>query len=337
VEQLIDDFLEQGVNPKEAKRTQKPHGLRGGDEERELDPQEAPWFRRPIGTLKAPVYTDIGHRDEGTGDLMWYMKKGRIHAYPVSYSTHGEEAEVSLAYGRVDKKTRRVSVAPGDTIPDLSPSRLKYVANRLAEKWPGFEIWYFPRKGKPERVECMNKLLQRVLDQLLEIRVSSSGDEAVVSKYPQCDFCTQEAHYDGKTTQGPWAYMCDNCFKEHGVGLGTGRGQRLVLAKERQESCPGRTREEQIEPNEIDWGLPTTPEEAYHYARYVLKGRFAEGEPAIAQDARWSYRYARYVLKGRFAEGESAIAQDAVYSKAYSQDILGRHVESLVNGLLKEN
>jgi hypothetical protein len=81
--------------------------------------------------------------------------------------------------------------------------------------------------------------------------------------------------------------------------------------------------EEQIEPDEIDWGPPMTPEEAYLYARDVLEGRFAEGESAIAQDAWYSYLYARYVLKGRFAEGEPAIARDAKYSKLYSRDILG--------------
>lgn len=37
-----------------------------------------------------------------------------------------------------------------------------------------------------------------------------------------------EAAYDGKTVHGPWAYMCARCFIDHGIGLGTGRGQRLL-------------------------------------------------------------------------------------------------------------
>ena len=52
---------------------------------------------------------------------------------------------------------------------------------------------------------------------------------------PLCDFCVQEnrgqpnrAHYDGKTTLGPWACMCDEHFASHGVALGTGAGQRLT-------------------------------------------------------------------------------------------------------------
>lgn len=45
----------------------------------------------------------------------------------------------------------------------------------------------------------------------------------------ECDFCDNTARYDGKTIIGPWAYMCQNCFESHGVGLGTGRGQKLEV------------------------------------------------------------------------------------------------------------
>ena len=38
------------------------------------------------------------------------------------------------------------------------------------------------------------------------------------------------ALYDGKTKDGPWAYMCEDHFKSHGVGLGTGRGQKLIYS-----------------------------------------------------------------------------------------------------------
>jgi len=43
-----------------------------------------------------------------------------------------------------------------------------------------------------------------------------------------CDFCGDPALYDGKTMAGPWAYMCEACFKKYGTGLGTGIGQRIV-------------------------------------------------------------------------------------------------------------
>lgn len=46
---------------------------------------------------------------------------------------------------------------------------------------------------------------------------------------PVCDFCEQQPQtefVDGKTTQGPWALMCEDCFGKYGVGLGLGRGQK---------------------------------------------------------------------------------------------------------------
>lgn len=54
--------------------------------------------------------------------------------------------------------------------------------------------------------------------------------ETKVIRIPKCDFCEAEASFDGQTNMGPWAFMCDEDFKWHGVGLGTGRGQRLVLS-----------------------------------------------------------------------------------------------------------
>ncbi len=44
-----------------------------------------------------------------------------------------------------------------------------------------------------------------------------------------CDFCNRTASYDAKTRFGYWAYMCGVCFKRYGIGLGLGRGQRLIV------------------------------------------------------------------------------------------------------------
>lgn len=55
---------------------------------------------------------------------------------------------------------------------------------------------------------------------------------AQVSAIPNCDICASSvAKYDGMTSGGPWAYMCQQCFDNHGVGLGLGKGQELVLCK----------------------------------------------------------------------------------------------------------
>lgn len=62
------------------------------------------------------------------------------------------------------------------------------------------------------------------------------GDTAYISAPASCDFCAAagldvEAKYDGKTVLGPWAYMCDDHFGVLGIGLGTGRGQKLIVGE----------------------------------------------------------------------------------------------------------
>lgn len=46
-----------------------------------------------------------------------------------------------------------------------------------------------------------------------------------------CDCCSrliQATFVDGRTKKGPWAIMCLSCHKTHGLGLGTGSGQRYA-------------------------------------------------------------------------------------------------------------
>jgi len=55
--------------------------------------------------------------------------------------------------------------------------------------------------------------------------------KVTVERLPKCDFCGKIARYDGRTKHGGhWAYMCESCFAIHGVGLGLGKGQELILA-----------------------------------------------------------------------------------------------------------
>lgn len=63
------------------------------------------------------------------------------------------------------------------------------------------------------------------------------SSQVVVPELPPCDFCkevgrSEPARYDGKTTYGAWAYMCGAHYSIHGMGLGTGVGQRLILEGE---------------------------------------------------------------------------------------------------------
>lgn len=71
------------------------------------------------------------------------------------------------------------------------------------------------------------------------------SDQVIVSTIPTCDLCkqrgaTESAVIDGKTVYGPWANMCQSDFDMFGIGLGTGLGQRLVLAEpEPDKPAPG--------------------------------------------------------------------------------------------------
>lgn len=52
-----------------------------------------------------------------------------------------------------------------------------------------------------------------------------------------CDVCGRTVgttFVDGKTRHGPWANMCESCHKVHGVGIGTGKGQRYETATMRK-------------------------------------------------------------------------------------------------------
>ncbi|WP_430788148.1 DUF4314 domain-containing protein [Actinoplanes sp. G11-F43] len=72
---------------------------------------------------------------------------------------------------------------------------------------------------------------------LLTPPVAASDAVAYVTELPPCDIhramsdTVIPAGFDGSTRLGPWAYMCDGCFKAYGLGLGVGRGQRLILGR----------------------------------------------------------------------------------------------------------
>lgn len=57
---------------------------------------------------------------------------------------------------------------------------------------------------------------------------------AIIARLPRCDFCRTItlARYDFKTTDGRWANGCEAHYRIHRAyrELGTGKGQRLVLA-----------------------------------------------------------------------------------------------------------
>ena len=64
-----------------------------------------------------------------------------------------------------------------------------------------------------------------------------SNTSVTVAVLPKCDFCDDQAHYDTKIPMyGSWANVCERHFKMHRCSLGLGKGQRLVLISEEEES-----------------------------------------------------------------------------------------------------
>lgn len=55
----------------------------------------------------------------------------------------------------------------------------------------------------------------------------------VIYETAYCQICkeVEPAEYDAKIKGGPWAFMCKKHFEEMGVGLGMGKGQKLILGK----------------------------------------------------------------------------------------------------------
>ena len=67
----------------------------------------------------------------------------------------------------------------------------------------------------------------------METGIPKAHNQTDVLRLPKCDFCDDTARYDGRTALGPSAYMCECHFRQYGVGLGLGKGQRLVMVKPR--------------------------------------------------------------------------------------------------------
>ncbi len=69
-----------------------------------------------------------------------------------------------------------------------------------------------------------------------------------VPSIPSCDVCQSEgvktpAYADAKLNIGPWANVCKMHFDAHSCSLGTGHGQKLILATEPEPSQDERIRE----------------------------------------------------------------------------------------------
>ncbi|GAA4595835.1 hypothetical protein BJY16_001808 [Actinoplanes octamycinicus] len=70
------------------------------------------------------------------------------------------------------------------------------------------------------------------------------GQVAYVAELPQCTLhqlrnVAVPARYDAALRHGRgWAYLCEDCFTTHAIGLGTGRGQRLIAGERPGDAAP---------------------------------------------------------------------------------------------------
>jgi hypothetical protein len=71
-----------------------------------------------------------------------------------------------------------------------------------------------------------------------------------------------QAQYDGATIHGPWGYMCNQHFAAYGVGLGTGRGQFLIVGERPSPVPRAKGPSEDPVPDDLDEGEipPVNPE-----------------------------------------------------------------------------
>lgn len=63
--------------------------------------------------------------------------------------------------------------------------------------------------------------------------------KAYVPSLPACDLHhDRRALYDFRTLTGTWMYGCPACFAMYGRGLGTGKGQFLIVRKRPDAPLP---------------------------------------------------------------------------------------------------
>jgi len=87
------------------------------------------------------------------------------------------------------------------------------------------------------RMEVIRQLKKLESVQAMVSMMTKADTEVELLRIPDCNYCTTPtpSYVDGKTTTGPWAYMCEWHFHLMGIGLGLGRGQKLILKGEDNE------------------------------------------------------------------------------------------------------
>lgn len=71
--------------------------------------------------------------------------------------------------------------------------------------------------------------LSKVSTRILTGRLDKLPDHCDICGFKFVEYTVGQTHdrliYDGKTKMRLWAWMCEPCYAEYGVGLGLGKGQ----------------------------------------------------------------------------------------------------------------
>lgn len=69
----------------------------------------------------------------------------------------------------------------------------------------------------------------------------------------ECDVCGEDAYYDCQTTQGSWANLCENHFREMGLSGGATKFKLSKNPPEKKNICL----EEAVFDSTFEWGCPS--------------------------------------------------------------------------------
>lgn len=120
-----------------------------------------------------------------------------------------------------------------DAINRMTDARQEHERGRTSRR-SARSFWAAPDESEDELTERQKREQKDSLDTQHESWLKEKAASRRQASQQECDICKHEhghpgvpAVVDGKTVHGPWAFMCGDHFDSHGVGLGTGRGQKL--------------------------------------------------------------------------------------------------------------
>jgi len=143
--------------------------------------------------------------------------------------------------------------------------------------------------------------------------------ERDVAAHPTWNLRISRALYDAKMREGPWAYLCAEHFKDHGLGLGLGLGSVLKGDDMRADDETGDTREAKRERNrdipDFDREASEDPRYDYEYGAQESAMKDARGNSMRANEREaWEkiMRAARYGMCDETPETSQKIIRNLI-------------------------